>query len=35
MGKLIDRRNWRPLTENVVRENERKKKDNGEGIHGP
>ena len=31
--KKIDRRNWRLLTENVVRKNERKKKDNGQGIH--
>ena len=31
---MIDRRNWRLLTENVVRKRERKEKDNGKGIHG-
>ena len=31
---MIDRRNWRLLAENVVRKIERKKKDNGKGIHG-
>jgi len=31
---MIDRRNWRLLTDYVVRESERKKKDNEKGNHG-
>ena len=31
---MIDRRNWRPMIENVVRKSEMKKKYNGKGIYG-
>ena len=33
MDKIIERKNWRLVIENVVK-NERKKKDNGKGNHG-
>ena len=34
MDKMIERRNWRLLTVNVIRKNERKKNLIGKGIYG-
>ena len=34
MDKIIERKNWRLVIENVVKKSERKKKDNGKGNHG-